>query len=44
MTGASLGLTTLVNDTHVDNFLKEILMFVYYGSTINYQPKKQLTV
>ena len=24
-------LITLVNDNHVDNYLKEILAFVYYG-------------
>ena len=23
----------MVNDNHVDNYLKEILAFVYYGST-----------
>ena len=27
------GLITLVNDNHMDNYLKEILAFVYYGST-----------
>ena len=25
----------LVNDNHVDNYLKEILAFVYYSSTVN---------
>ena len=29
----------MVNDNHVDNYLKEILAFVYYGSTINNLPK-----
>ena len=29
----------LVNDNHVDNYLKEILAFVYYGSTVNNQPQ-----
>ena len=24
---------------HVDNYLQEILAFVYYGSTVNYRPK-----
>ena len=34
------GLITLVNDNHVDNYLKEILAFVYYGSIVNNWPKK----
>ena len=32
------GLITLVSDNHVDNYLKEILVFVYYGSIVNDQP------
>ena len=28
-------LITLVNDNRVDNYLKEILAFVYYGSIVN---------
>ena len=32
-------LISLVNDNHVDNYLKEILAFVYYGSIINIRPK-----
>ena len=28
------GLITLVNDNHVDNYLKESLAFVYYGSIV----------
>ena len=31
-------LISLVNDNHVDNYLKEILAFVYYGSIVNNQP------
>ena len=31
---------TLVNDNHADNYLKEILAFVYDGSIINNQLKK----
>ena len=39
------GLITLVNDNHMDNYLKEILVFVYYGSIVNNQPQKySLTV
>ena len=34
------GLITLVNDNHVDNCLKEILAFVYYGSIVNSRIKK----
>ena len=30
---------SLVNDNHVDNNLKEILMFVYYGLIVNSRPK-----
>ena len=33
------GLITLFNDNHVDNYLKEILVFVYYGSIVNNQTK-----
>ena len=33
------GLITLVSDNHVDNYLKEILAFVYYGSIVNNRPK-----
>ena len=29
------GMITLVNDNYVDNHLKEILAFVYYGSIVN---------
>ena len=29
----------MVNDNHVDNYLKEILAFVYYGSIVNNQLK-----
>ena len=34
-----LDLITLVNDNHVDNYLLEILAFVYYGSIVNIRPK-----
>ena len=34
------GLITLVNDNHVDNYLKEILAFLYYGSIVNSRSKK----
>ena len=33
------GLITLVNDNHMDNYLKEILVFVYYGLIVNNRPK-----
>ena len=33
------GLITLVSDNHTDNYIKEILVFVYYGSTVNNWPK-----
>ena len=33
------GLISLVNDNHADNYLKEILSFVYYGRIVNNQPK-----
>ena len=31
-----------VNDSHVDNYLKEFLAFVYYGSIVNNRPKMGL--
>ena len=34
------GWISLVNDNHVDNNLKEMLAFVYYGSIVNNRPKK----
>ena len=37
----TLGLISLVNDNHVDNKLKKILVYVYYGSTVNNRAKKQ---
>ena len=33
---------TLVIDNHVDNYLKEILAFVYYDSFVNNRPKNRL--
>ena len=35
---------TLVNDNHVDNYLKEILAFVFehYGSIVNNQPQNSV--
>ena len=33
---------TLVNDNHVDNYLKHILAFVYYGSIVNNRPKNTI--
>ena len=33
------GLITLASDDHLENYLKEIWAFVYYGSSINNQPK-----
>ena len=33
------GLITLVNDTQVDNYIKEILAFIYYGSAVNNRSK-----
>ena len=33
------GLISLVYDNHVDNNLKEILMYVYLGSVVNSWPK-----
>ena len=32
-------LISLVNDNHVDNYLKEIIAFVYYGSNVNNRPR-----
>ena len=34
------GMITLVIDNHMDNYLKEILAFVYYGLIVNNQPKQ----
>ena len=31
------------NDNHVDNYLKDILAFVYYSSIVNNQPKRTET-
>ena len=40
------GLTKVVNDNHVDNYLKEILTFLYryYGFIVNNQPKNGFNV
>ena len=35
-----LQMISLVLDKHVDNNLKEILLFVYYGLIVNSRPKK----
>ena len=35
------GLIKLVNDNHVDNYLKDILAFVYYGSIVNNRSKNR---
>ena len=32
-------LITLINDNHMDNYRKDILAFVHYGSVVNNQPK-----
>ena len=32
------GLITVVNDNHVDNYLKKNFAFVYFGSTVNTLP------
>ena len=32
-------LISLVNDSHTDNYLKEILVHVYFGSIVNNQSK-----
>ena len=34
-------LISWVNDNHADNYLKEILVYVYYGSIVNGRPKKE---
>ena len=34
------GLITFVNDNHVNNYIKEILAFVYYGSMETIYPKQ----
>ena len=34
-----LGLISLVNDNHMDNNLKEILVYIYSELTVNNQPK-----
>ena len=36
------GSITLVKDNHVDNYLKEILAFVYYGSMVKYRPENSI--
>ena len=33
------GLIKLVNNNHLDNYLREILALVYYGSIVNNRPK-----
>ena len=33
-------LTSLVNDNHVDNNIKEILVYAYFGSIVNYRPRR----
>ena len=33
------GLISLVDDNYVDNNLKEMLVYVYFGSIVNNQPK-----
>ena len=35
------GYISLVNDNHVDNIHKEILVYVYSGSIVNSQPKNR---
>ena len=37
-----LDLITLVNDYHVDNNLKAILVYVNIGSIVNKRPKQEL--
>ena len=32
-------LISLVDDNHMDNKLKEIFVYVFYGSVVNNQPK-----
>ena len=36
------GLISLVNDNHVDNNLTEILLYVYFGSTVNNRPNTSI--
>ena len=38
------GLITLVNDNHLDNYLKEILAFVYYSLIVNNRPPKNISM
>ena len=33
------GLIALVNNNHMDKYLREILAFVYFGLTVNNPPK-----
>ena len=40
----SRGLIPLFNDNHVDNYLKEILAFVYYASIVNKLPKEAIFI
>ena len=37
-------LITLFNDNHVDNYHKEILLYLYYGSAVNNQPKNNTII
>ena len=37
-------LVSLVNNNHMDNNLKEILVYVYYGSLVNNGPNKKARV
>ena len=38
------GLISLVNDNHADSNLKEILVYVYFGSIVSNQPKIFLNI
>ena len=38
------GLITMVNDNHVDKYLKEILAFVHYGSIVKNLPKNEVKI
>ena len=38
------GSITLVNDNHMVNYLKKILAFVYYGSTVNHRLNKRTSL
>ena len=38
------GLISLVNDNHMDNNLKEILMYEYFGLIVNSQPKNYISI